>query len=175
MGKFVKAREYTEEVLPQLLTLYGTRHDMSFNALYDFYLLQLATNSFDNLKAVNAFEELLQQATCMDETWKVHPCRGYFELVRGIRYVCAVCPTESRWHCGNCFGKKPSAFCPHTDCHEFVPPARYIQEQRLHLLAKGQDWDKFNEHFHTYQAYCKQHNVQGAIHRLLSIGYGANV
>ncbi|KAH9146661.1 hypothetical protein AeRB84_009487 [Aphanomyces euteiches] len=111
MGKFVKALKYTEEVLPQLLTLYGTRHDLPFNSLYDFYLLQVATNSFDNLKAVNAFEELLQQANCMDETWKVHPCRGCFKLVCGIRYVCAVCPTESRWHCGNCLGKKPSSFC----------------------------------------------------------------
>ncbi|CAK4147952.1 unnamed protein product [Aphanomyces euteiches] len=162
MGDFDKAHSHTTAVLPRLFKVYSGQHSMLLNAIYDLYLLQVAMNALESLEALQSMEELLERVDCMDETWRAHPCRSCFERVCGCRYVCASCPIESRWFCGNCVAEH-KVNCSHDEFKLFVPPARYLQEQRLRLLEKASTRDEYEQTLVKYQEYCTKYNVEYAV------------
>ncbi|CAK5101752.1 unnamed protein product [Aphanomyces euteiches] len=147
--------------------LFAKKNFLVFHTIYDLYHLKLKTHGLDTLEDLAAYEKILEDSSCTDETWKAHPCRGCFVLVRGRRFVCAECPTDSRWYCAPCVAdKKFTAFCPHDSWEVFVPPQRYIHEQRLRLLSRASAWEKYDAAFETYQAYCNKHNIDDRQERI---------
>ncbi|KAG9414426.1 hypothetical protein AC1031_013783 [Aphanomyces cochlioides] len=161
---FEKAAPFTEMAYQALL---GQNVPLILHTIYDMYLLKLEMHALETLDDLAAFEEMLENADCTDEMWKM-PCRGCFIRVQGRRFVCAECPTESRWYCASCVtARKFTAFCPHDNWNEFIPPARFILEKRLSILADASAWNEYDAAFEKYQAYCDQHNVQDRQERML--------
>ncbi|KAH9142805.1 hypothetical protein AeRB84_013144 [Aphanomyces euteiches] len=171
LGKLYYFREEYERAAPLIemayRELFAKKNFLVFHTIYDLYHLKLKTHGLDTLEDLAAYEKILEDSSCTDETWKAHPCRGCFVLVRGRRFVCAECPTDSRWYCAPCVAdKKFTAFCPHDSWEVFVPPQRYIHEQRLRLLSRASAWEKYDAAFETYQAYCNKHNIDDRQERI---------
>ncbi|KAH9106758.1 hypothetical protein AeMF1_017717 [Aphanomyces euteiches] len=162
---FEKAAPLTEMAYQALL---GHNNPLILHTIYDMYLVKLEMQALETLDDLAALEEVLEKADCTDEIWKVHPCRGCFIQVQGRRFVCAECPTESRWYCASCVtDRKFTAFCPHDHWNEFIPPARFVLEKRLSILADASAWDEYDVVFEKYQAYCEQHRGQDRRERML--------
>ncbi|KAH9094088.1 hypothetical protein Ae201684P_016703 [Aphanomyces euteiches] len=128
LGKLYYFREEYERAAPLIemayRELFAKKNFLVFHTIYDLYHLKLKTHGLDTLEDLAAYEKILEDSSCTDETWKAHPCRGCFVLVRGRRFVCAECPTDSRWYCAPCV-------CATSTIHPRTKTAVVVQGVRL--------------------------------------------
>ncbi|KAF0685431.1 Aste57867_22697 [Aphanomyces stellatus] len=117
------------------------------------------------LTDVSNWEAKLNEAEWNHDTWTLLPCHGCFRSIQGMYFSCSLCPKYSIRLCGPCLAQNVS-ICGHESpafrLHPLKPPVRFLQEKRLELLALGNQWHAYKEHYQVYEAYCATFEVPQA-------------
>ncbi|KAF0693169.1 hypothetical protein As57867_015771, partial [Aphanomyces stellatus] len=163
-GDVDKARTILRQAHDDLVREYGATYPASQAALYVRCFVDMTTHGWTTLAQLSEFESLLLQAECAHERPASRlVCHGCARPVCGTFFTCSKCPSLAWCFCGPCacFLDKPRAFCDHgaPALVTITPPARFIQEERLALLAQDANWSEYAMHFEAYQAYCATHDV----------------
>ncbi|KAF0735524.1 hypothetical protein Ae201684_008004 [Aphanomyces euteiches] len=146
------------EHLASLGSSYGRR------ALYlpPLYFLKKKTGKFNELDEIETFINALREVNWTQDVWKTWTCHGCFLEIHGMIFTCAQCPAFSLRFCQSCVElNKQEAFCNHgKDLLESdKPPMRFLQEQRLELLAANSTTDEYDSYYSLYIAYCDENQV----------------
>ncbi|KAG9408772.1 hypothetical protein AC1031_020616 [Aphanomyces cochlioides] len=147
-GRLDEAKEWLENVTQAYTAAVGPKHPVSQGTLFDRYFLQLELpGGFTSLETIEAFENALKASDIFHENWNGMSCHGCYTTVQGT----------IAWKPSNLLGHDISSWT------HVKPPARFIQEERLKLLAKQGNWDDFSRSTKEYEEYCEKFNVQERI------------
>ncbi|KAF0684368.1 Aste57867_23681 [Aphanomyces stellatus] len=105
-----------------------------------------------------------REAGCFHETWTSMTCHGCYRPIQGLYVACPACPKFAWRFCAPCVtNSKHKAFCTHDGAVlvKLKPPARYLQEKRLTLLAEDGNWTEYDRYYQAYETYCATHQVRG--------------
>ncbi|KAF0735481.1 hypothetical protein Ae201684_008048 [Aphanomyces euteiches] len=130
--------------------------------LTGLFLLKMKTGQFTLLDEINSFEKDLDDATWSKDVWKDCKCSGCYDEIHGDLYTCSECPPDTLLYCQECVTlKKNEVHCKHSGdrIRSDKPPLRYLQEERLKILAKNSDWDEYERRFLMYEAFCDEQVV----------------
>ncbi|KAF0700900.1 Aste57867_8586 [Aphanomyces stellatus] len=160
-GDIDQSNKYLTHALDGLTTLQGPKSNTSQMVLYWRCLLQMTTNGYMTLPLISDVHAQLIDADCFHETWLRALCHGCYLPIRGQLFTCWSCPKFAWWFCRSCVASEVSTFCDHgqTNVVAFNPPARFVQEKRLELLAREKDWRKYGLHYEAYNEYCTKFEV----------------
>ncbi|KAF0695974.1 Aste57867_13246 [Aphanomyces stellatus] len=143
--------------------LYPPTHPYCRLTLLFMCLVMYPPNAYvPTLPQLTALEEKLKQADMFHETWVSRPCQGCSRPIQGIYVECPQCPKYAWFFCEPCVAQtKHKVFCTHDSSPlvKLKPPARFLQEKRLMLLADDANWIEYDRHFQAYEAYCTMHQV----------------
>ncbi|KAF0719784.1 Aste57867_783 [Aphanomyces stellatus] len=159
VGHHDLARLYLQHAYDGLKDIYSAPHTFTRTALY--WSCFLLYHAHVSMAEMDQIQEKLQDADCFHDTWTLFPCHGCFQPLQGTYYACPQCPKFAYRFCRSCVAQsKPASVCNHgTSLEGMKPPARYIQEKRLALLAQDDDLTEFNTHCQVYCAYCSAYQV----------------
>ncbi|KAF0686535.1 Aste57867_21665 [Aphanomyces stellatus] len=139
-----------------------THHDakkMLYWRCFDMY----ASHGCKTIPAIDHLLDQLMLAECFHDTWSSFSCHGCFQPIQGTMFACGQCPKYARTFCHACVAVgTPTRFCDHdasSSTKGLLPPARYLQEQRLTILAQDANWTAYDAYFETYNAYCTTYQV----------------
>ncbi|KAH9101856.1 hypothetical protein LEN26_015652 [Aphanomyces euteiches] len=156
------ALTYYKEGLALMAEAYNRSNANYTRAIPPYFLLKMKTGCFEKLEEIDAFEKELIEAECYQDSWKNFQCHGCRGEIQGVVYECSKCPIQSLRYCRACIDlNKPESFCNHgmDAIMTTKPMARYIQEERLKLLAIDATWREYDHYFLKYEAYCDANKV----------------
>ncbi|KAF0719794.1 Aste57867_793 [Aphanomyces stellatus] len=169
MGRLCLSTDRGDEGLEHLVVahngfkkLHSPVHVHARIALYWLCLNVYAINGLRTTCDVDKLANELLDAGCDDDTWAVFACHGCFLPIRGSLYTCLKCPKYSQQFCWMCIlQSQRTALCTHpqSSWEKYKPPARYLQEKRLELLAQEANWSEYANQFQAYVNYCTKYTV----------------
>ncbi|KAH9113024.1 hypothetical protein AeMF1_012725 [Aphanomyces euteiches] len=160
-GRLDEAKEWFENVTQAYTAAVGPKHPFTQGALFDRYFLQLELpGGFTLPETMEAIENALKASDIFHENWNGMSCHGCYTTVQGTMCTCSKCPRFAIRYCTKCM-KTFQPPCGHaiSSWTRVKPPARFIQEERLKLLAKQGNWDDFKQNAKEYDEYCEKFNV----------------
>ncbi|KAF0700902.1 Aste57867_8588 [Aphanomyces stellatus] len=165
MGKFKQAKLELDTAQQLLNELDGPTRNRSRTTMYSRLLLACLTDGLNAMETLLAFEVEVIEAGVGGEIWCDVNCHGCYQIIQGNLYMCGDCPRNALRYCLDCVRQgKGELRCAHEPSQSkswicLSPPIRLLQEKKLEMLAKTNDWPKYTLHLQKYKDYCGKHNV----------------
>ncbi|KAF0693170.1 Aste57867_15828 [Aphanomyces stellatus] len=161
-GNTDAAQSYLGQAHTGYKELYGPAHGDAQFTLYWRCLVAMAMDGWETLDQLAQAEQDMQEAMSFHDTWTFSGCTSgtHKEKARGLLFTCSKCPKYAWRACGPCV-KTAASFCSHAKSawETLKPPARFLQEKRLTLLAQLTNWSEYQKYCQVYAAYCAKFEV----------------
>ncbi|KAF0690974.1 hypothetical protein As57867_017652, partial [Aphanomyces stellatus] len=165
MGELGRARVAFDSTYSKFKDMFGPASGpVGDIVILRFYVAMECAEDVDSLEKISSLESLIIYANLGTETW-AH-CVGCFQSIHGVLHMCPACPRYSLKFCQSCVtDKKYEATCSHapTEWICWIPPARFLHEARLSLLASSAMWTDYTASFRAYQDYCDLNDVSNRV------------